>query len=520
MAHITSKNPATGEILAEIECTPSAALSSIFTNANSAQTQWAAMSTKKRSRYLYQLREIIIHRSEEIIDLISKENGKPKFEALSSDIIPVIYALTHFAKHAPSLLKDKKISLSTSGLFHRKSYLNYWPLGTVLIISPWNFPFHLPFTEIIMALAAGNAVVFKPSEVTPLIGKKIKELCDEAGLPPHLVQCVIGDGSLGAELIQHQPKKIFFTGSPQTGKKIMAAAAEHLIPVNLELGGKNAMLILPDADLDFSTSAALWGAYSNSGQICASIERIIIHDKLVHPFTAMLKEKIKALRLGASDSWENDLGPITLEKQKETYSQQIEEARTAGIEIHTGGKFSDDKRFLPPTLLSGNKTETLSVYLNESFGPIASITTYRSVAEAIQKVNNSPYGLTASIITRDLSFGEDVAKQLEVGTVMINEVVYTAGVPETPWGGLKMSGFGLSHGNIGLFEFVNTRHIHKPVSKLFVFKSPWWFPYTPHQAAMFKNLLRVYRRSFFDKIRAIPDVLWNLVHFIKKEKRL
>ena len=280
------------------------------------------------------------------------------------------------------------------------------------------------------------------------------------------------------------------------------------------------MIVLPDADLDYATSAALWGGFGNSGQVCASVERILVHESIAQNFKSLLAEKVQKLRQGSSATRANDLGAITFEKQKETYRQQIEQARAQGAEFITGGDFSDDRCYLRPTLVTGANIESLDIYNEETFGPVVAISTFRSVAEAVEKANRSKYGLLASVITRDIRLGENVAKQLEVGTVTINEVVYTAGLGETPWGGVKESGFGRTHSAEGLLEFVNVRHIHKPRSRLFVFKSPWWFPYTDHQFEMFRQAFELFRRSWFDRLRAFPHFLLSLVRFIKGEPRL
>jgi succinate-semialdehyde dehydrogenase/glutarate-semialdehyde dehydrogenase len=519
MSVIVSRNPATGAVLREIGATAPDQLPAIFERARQAQARWAALPIHKRARVLIQLRETILNHVDEVTDLISAENGKPRFEAMANELLPSVDMLTFFAKKGPKILRNHRIPMGL--MKHRASYLNYWPLGVVAVISPWNYPFMLAFGEIVMALIAGNAVIFKPSEVTPLVGLKIQELADEAGLPPNVLQTLVGDGALGAAIIQQKPAKIFFTGSVATGKKIMAAAAEHLIPVNLELGGKDAMIVLPDADLDFASSAALWGGYSNSGQICASTERLIVHESIVQPFTEKLKAKLEQLRQGPPDGAGSvDLGAITFEKQKAIYERHMQQAREKGAVFVTGGEFSADRRFLKPVLVTGPQIESLDIYNEETFGPVIAMTTFKSDAEAIEKANRSRYGLLAAVIGRDLSRAEHVARQLEVGTVTVNEVTYTGGLGETPWGGVKESGFGRSHSAQGLYEFVNVRHIHKPRSRLFVFKSLWWFPYTEHQYATFRKFFDLYRRHWLDRLRAFPLVLWEFVQFLKREKRL
>lgn len=515
---IRVRNPSTGETLAELAQTPIASLPEIFARAARVQKKWAAQRLKHRAQALIDLKETLIDQSDAIIDLIHRENGKTKVEAITMELVGALELLGYFADRAPELLRDRPIPIGNPILAHRKSVLGYWPLGTVAVISPWNFPFLLPFGEIAMALVAGNAVVFKPSEFTPLIGLKIQELCERAGLPEGLVQTVIGDGRLGQAIIDHKPAKIFFTGSVPTGKRIMEAASKHLIPVVLELGGKDPMIVLPDANLDFATSAALWGSFANAGQMCASTERLLLHEDIAEPFLKLFHEKAARLRVGPENA---DVGAITVDKQKSVYESQLQEARAAGLQITAGeGEFTHGGRFLKPTLVSGDGIESARVYREETFGPMVAVTTFKTVEEAIKKANDSPYGLLGSVITRNLSLGERVARELEVGTVTINEVAYTAGVPETPWGGLKESGFGRKHSDQGLYEYVNARHINKPRSSLLSFKSFWWYPYTPHQYDTFHSFLNLYRRSVWRKLQALPLFLWNFVQFLKNERRL
>lgn len=493
-------------------------LAGLFANAITVQKRWAEVPIRKRAAMLLDLRETLVDRIDSISELISEENGKPRFEAMVNEVFAAIELCTYFAKQGPRVLRDQPISLGL--MKHRSSSLNYWPLGVVTVITPWNYPFLLPMSELVMAVLAGNAVLFKPSEITPLIGIRIQELFEEAGFPKGLITTIIGDGAIGAKLIEEKPAKIFFTGSVATGKKIMRVASENLTPVNLELGGKDPMIVLADADLDFATSAALWGAFSNSGQICASVERAIVHQSIVEPFKKMLKEKLAKLRQGPSTAGLNDLGPITFEKQKDLYAAQILQAKVQGAEFLAGGAFSEDRRYLEPTLVTGPGIESLEIYNEETFGPVLAITSFSSIDEAVEKANQSKYGLLASIITKNLTLGKSIAKRLEAGTVTINEVVYTAGLPETPWGGVKETGFGKKHSAQGLLEFVNTRHIHTAKSMFFVFKSLWWFPYSPFQYATFRQFVELYRRSWITKIRVLPVWLWNFANFIKREPRI
>ncbi len=499
--------------MAEIPSTRPEALPEIFKKAQDAQKIWGQISLKQRARTLKNLSETLLNNLDSVIDIIHRENGKPKIEALSNDLVPSLEALKFFGSAAKKVLSPTRIPLHNIILLHRKSTIYWAPLGTVCIIAPWNFPFFLPFAEIVMALIAGNAVVFKPSEVTPQIGLKIQELIDSSHFPPGLVQTVIGDGSLGAALVEQKPAKIFFTGSPTTGSLVAQAAAKHLIPVNLELGGKEPMVILPDANLDLATSAALWSAHFNSGQVCASTERILIHEKLKDSFVSLFSSKVSKLK---SDV---ELGAITLPKQSAVYEQQLEEARASGVQAVHGGSLSQDKTQLQPTLLMGSNIEETKLYRQETFGPMTSLTTYKTIPEAVEKANDSAYGLAASIVTSNLGLGVDVANQLHTGTVVINDGPFTAGIPQTPWGGPKHSGSGRKHSAQGLFEFVYARHINVPRMSWPIIKSPWWFPYTPYQYQTFRFFTELYRKSLLSRLRALPMFLWSFVQMLKKEKR-
>ncbi len=518
-SQIEVKNPATGQTIQKISTTSVEKLPAIFQKAREVQKDWAQIPLKKRCKKLTDLRECIVTHCDDLIDLISNENGKPKIEAMVHDLIPSLDALTNFSKSARKVLSDRSIPLINPVLKTKVSKLDFWPLGIVTVISPWNYPFFLPFTEVIMALVAGNAVILKPSEVTPLCGLKIQELCEEAGFPRGLVQTVIGDGKIGAAIIDQKPAKIFFTGSVNTGKRIAKQASECLIPVNLELGGKDPMIILSDADLDFASSIALWGTFANSGQICASTERILVQESIADEFKKRIKEKVSQLKFNPTNMKDTDLGAITFKNQKTVLEKQIKDAKNKNASFLTGGKFRKNKISLEPTLIEDNGAD-LEAYIEESFGPIAVIKTFHSIDEAVELANRSKYALSASVVTSNLSLGEDIAKRLETGTVLINEVAYAPGLTETPWGGLKDSGYGKRHSDIGLLEFVNIRHINKPISRALIFKSFWWFPYSPYQYITFRKMIAIYHKSWFDKLKALPLFLWNFVQFFKKEKRL
>ncbi|NDG85289.1 MAG: aldehyde dehydrogenase family protein [Proteobacteria bacterium] len=503
MDFIKCKNPRSGAVIREIPKTPAGELPAIFQRASAAQSLWSKVPVKKRAEKMMHLRDVLARKVDEIAEVIHQENGKPVTEALVCELLPSIELLTYFAKIAPKNLKDRKIPLQNPMLRYRKSLLTYWPLGTVAVISPWNYPFFLAFGDVAVAVLAGNSVVFKPSEYTSWVGQKIQELFDEAGFPRDLVQTVYGEGDLGAALIDQKPAKVFFTGSVRTGKAIMKQASQNLTPVTLELGGKDAMIVLRDADLDYATSAALWGGYTNSGQV-----------SIAKPFADMLKSKIALL------SSETDLGVTTMDRQKQVYEEHLSEAKEKGAEFVCGGILSSDRTRMLPTLVTGAGVETLKIYNEETFGPVIAMTTFKSTPEAIEKANSNAYGLLASVITKNTGLGEEIARELHVGSVMVNEVLFSAGLPETPWGGLKDSGIGRKHSEIGLYEFVNVRHINKPRFGFLRFKSFWWFPYTDPQREFFRSWIALYQGGRMERLFNLPHFLWCLLHFLKSDRRI
>lgn len=516
MNKIIVKNPRTGEALKELTPTSPSDVPQIYASAAAAQKQWAQTSVKDRNKKLSQLKDHLIRNQERVIKTVHEENGKPRIEALMHELIPIVSVISFLLDEGEDLLSEEEIPLRI--MKHRRSIMIPEPLGTALVISPWNFPFSIPFSAVLMSIYCGNAVVFKPSEVTPLTGLLIQTLLDEVGIPKNLVQTVIGDGSIGPALIDAKPAKIFFTGSVATGKKIMSHASQYLIPVNLELGGKDPMVILSDANLDFTSSAALWGGYFNNGQACASVERIIVHESVADDFTKQLKDKLNKLRFGKQDS--EDLGPVTMPKQAQVYEKQLEQAHAKKLNFLVGGEIQTSPLTMKPTLVTGSQIENSEIYEEETFGPAIALTTFKTLDEAITKANSLPYGLCASVFSENLPLAHEVARKIEAGTVNINEVAYTHGIAEVPWGGMKDSGFGKSHSKWGLHEFVQWKHIHFPKAGIPRFKSFWWFPYSDQQFKTFQSFLNTFQTSTAARVKSALEMVWNFVRFIRTEKRL
>ena len=485
---IVSYNPATGEALGRVPVMRAEDVRLAVRQAKRAQSEgWAALSFKERGRIILKARSLVLEELEEIAALISRESGKPAVEAISMELTPTLDLMQFFARRTARLLRPERIGIGQYGLMGRSSKLIYKPLGVIGIISPWNFPWAIPLGEVVMALMAGNGVVLKPSELTPLTGLKIGEVFRRAGLPEALLQVVTGDGRTGAALVEAGVDKIMFTGSVATGRRVAEAAARRLTPVVLELGGKDPMIVLEDADIETAARGAVWGAFANSGQACASVERCYVQSSIAPKFLERVTELTRSLKQGTDEA--QDLGSMSSERQLEIVEEHVSDALSEDARVLTGGRRLPGKSgpFYEPTVLV-DVNHTMKVMREETFGPLLPVMTFESEEEAIRLANDSPFGLTASVWTRNIGRGRRIAEQLEAGTVMVNEVLYTHGIAQTPWGGVKESGLGRTHGRLGLLELVQPQHLH--VNRLSVLKDLWWFNYTPRAARLFRGLAR------------------------------
>ena len=486
-AELISRDPATGEEIGRAPQTMPEDVARAVGRARAAQRDWATTSFRARARLMMKTRKLILKEIEHIALLISRETGKPVAEAIAMEITPSLDLMQFFARHAETLLRRERIGIGLYSLLGRSSYIVNKPIGVVGIISPWNFPWATPLDEVAMALMAGNAVVLKPSELTPLTALKIKDVFARAGLADGVLQVVTGDGSTGAAVVGAGVDKIMFTGSVATGRRVAEAAANYLIPVVLELGGKDPMIVLEDAHLDNVARAAVWGAFANSGQACAAVERCYVQETIADRFTKAVVAETKRLR--QSGDKQSDLGSMTSERQLRTVERHVFEATARGAIALTGGERIPEVAgpFFPPTVLT-NITQDMEIMREETFGPVLPIMTFKTDDEAVRLANDSVYGLTASVWTDDIARGKRLAERIDAGTVMVNEVLYTHGIAQTPWGGVKQSGFGRTHGRAGLLELVNQQHIH--VNRLAMLPDLWWFNYTPNAGKLFRGLAR------------------------------
>jgi succinate-semialdehyde dehydrogenase/glutarate-semialdehyde dehydrogenase len=486
---IVSIDPSTGRENGRVPLMNAAEVTAAVKRARQAQTAWSRVSFRARAEYVLRAREVVLGQVDEIASLVSRETGKPPAEATSMEIVPGLDLMHYFARNTERMLRRQKIDIGQYGLMGRSSYIVYKPLGVVGIISPWNFPWATPLDEVVMALMAGNAVVLKPSELTPLTALKIGEVFRQARLPEGLLEIVTGDGSTGAALVDAGVDKIMFTGSVATGKRVAEAAARHLTPVVLELGGKDPMIVLEDANLANAARAAVWGGFCNAGQACASIERLYVHESIAKEFTELVVAETRKLKLGPPASDAVDLGAMTNERQLRIVEDHVQDAVARGAHIETGGHRVEntDGWFHEPTVVT-NVDHSMEIMREETFGPVLPIMTFRTDEEAVRLANDSVYGLTAAVFTSDMARGRRLAEQIDAGTVMVNEVVYTHAVAQTPWGGVKQSGYGRTHGRLGMLELVTPQHIH--VNRVPWVPDVWWFRYTAGAANLFRGFAR------------------------------
>ena len=448
--------------------------------ARGAQPAWAALSVAERQRRLRPVVQALAANVDAVAAEVTAACGKLPVEALAHDVGGALDAARAALAVAGQVLAPRP---SGHGwMLHRRTVVERVPHGVVLVISPWNFPLSIPFGQVFAAVLAGNAVLLKPSEVTPAVGDLVERLFAPAALPSGLLQVVHGAGDVGARLIELGPDKICFTGSVATGRRVMAAAAAHPIPVSLELGGVDALVVLDDADLDLASSAAAWGATFNGGQVCASVERVLVDEAVADAFRDRLVEKLAAI------DPERDLGPVLAERQLAVYEQHLADARRRGLRLHGDGARTASGR-VGPVLIEGEGVEASLAYREETFGPFVAFARFRGDADAVRLHNATDFGLTASVFGADRA--RAVARQLRVGLVSVNDVAATLhAFGDVPWGGVGRSGFGNSHGPEALLDLTRPRVLDEERVRLRI-KRPWWYPYDPHQVELMSAFTRL-----------------------------
>jgi succinate-semialdehyde dehydrogenase/glutarate-semialdehyde dehydrogenase len=481
---VRSYAPATGELIGEAPNTSAEEVRRVVARARVAQEAWGALPVEERARRVLRFRDAIVDRADEVVDLLCRECGKPRHEALLHEVMVVADLATHYAKSAPAALVPRTLSLHL--MKHRKSVIHYVPRGVVGVISPWNYPFQLPLRDVITALLAGNAAVLKPSEVTPLIALKAKEIWDGAGLPEDVFQVVTGYGPTGAALIDAGIQFLVFTGGVSTGKRVAAACGERLIPCVMELGGKAPLIACSDAEVERTARAITFGGFSNSGQICIAVERVYAHRDVHDAILDRTIQLTRELKQGDPSKGVVDVGAIIFAPQMDIADKHIADAVAKGAAVKTGGKrLSGPGQFYPPTVLAGCD-HSMTVMREEIFGPIVPFMKVSSEEEAVRLANESHLGLNAYVFSADREHGQRLAERVQAGSVLVNDVLSNGGTVEAPFGGIKQSGFGRAMGDDALREMCDQRHIS--VDRMAMGqKDPLWFPYTEQSYGWFRK---------------------------------
>ncbi len=509
---LQSFNPRTGQVLREIPVTPVAEVALAVERARKMAPEWAAIDPAGRARMMREVRHRINDRIEDIVETVSAECGKPRAEALAHDVLPVVMMLIYFEKIAAKALRPQRVGRVMGPLAGVKSHIEWRPFGVVGAITPWNYPMTNCFLAFAPALFAGNTVVIKPSEVTPACGELLRELLEP--LPPSVATVIQGGGDVGAALVDARCDKISFIGSPATGRRICEAAAKHLTPVVMELGGKDAALVLSDADVDRAAAGIAWGAFFNAGQTCCSVERAYVTDAVADEFEQKLLSKLSDVRQG------DEVGTLTFKRQFEIVERHVADAVSKGARVLAGGPEAgianeNGSLWYAPTVLD-NVTPEMDVAKEETFGPVLSVTRVRDDEEAVRRANEDGVNLTASVWTRDEKKASRIGEKLRAGTVTANLHGETAAAPWGPWGGVGESGYGRLNGELGLKEFTVPTHVAS--TPLVSLGRLWWYPYDDATQTSLRAIADILSaREMSTKMSGVREVLTHSLKAMKKK---
>jgi len=503
-------NPATGATIGFSNLHDIAELESMVSKARRAQNQWAALGVKSRVKRLKKIRKFIIENADSLSGVITADNGKTMIDSFATEVLPAALATSYYCRRAKYFLRDRHIAAGTLVLINKRSREVRVPYGIIGIISPWNYPFSIPFSEVIMALLAGNAVILKTASETQMIGLALKEVFESAELPDGLFQYLNMPGrEAGNALLEKGINKLFFTGSVAVGKTIMAKASETLTPVCLELGGNDAMIVCADADPQRAAAGAVWAGFQNAGQSCGGVERIYVHEAVYDTFMEHLKLKTEQLRVGAGNHFNSDMGVMTTEKQKRTVEEHISEATARGAKIFARSAQPTDKDLynVHPAMVLADVDHNMQIMKEETFGPVVGVMKVSSDEEALQLANDSNLGLTGSVWSRDRRRANKIAEKIKAGAVTINDHLISHGLAETAWGGFKESGIGRSHGELGFNEMTQPQMIIDDILPG-VKRDLWWHPFNEKVYKGLKGLMYLlYSGNLNKKIKGTWDLL-------------
>ncbi len=474
---IESFDPATGELVGTVEVTPADAVADVAREVARIQPGWALTPLAERLRVVGRAGDWVVAHKAELANLLTRENGKTLLESWTMEILGVIDGFRWIANHGGRYLAPERIPNPQPYLKHKRHEIHYDPLGVVGIISPWNYPFSIPGGTVAQALAAGNGVLLKPSEHTPLIANEIARAFEAGGLPRGLLRVVHGRRDTGGALCEADAvRKIFFTGSVPTGQRVLETAAKHLKQVQLELGGKDAAVVLADADLGRAVAGTMWAGFANAGQTCVSVERVYVDRRVYPEYVERLTDLTRALRPGDPKDPATQVGPMNNDMQYGKVVELLDDAIASGAQLLTGGPTEVPGlpgKFIAPVVLT-DVDHSMRIMREEIFGPVVPVMAFDTEEEGLRLANDSEFGLGASVWTRDVRRGRMLADRLQAGMVWINDHAYSHAAIQTPWGGVKHSGTGVTHSKFGLYEMTDKRLVAVDGGR---FPVPWWYPY-------------------------------------------
>ncbi len=497
-------SPLDGSPLEAVVATPAAEVAGLVEKARVAQLAWAALSLEARIEAVFKVKDRILDAGADIAKVLRAECGKPEGESWTAEVIPNADLVEHWCDKVEAALAPEEVALDPLAYPGKSGAIHAVPRGVVALITPWNFPVAIPLRTLIPALLAGNAVAFKPSEHSARAGALVAKLFDGI-LPEGVLTLLQGAGDVGSALIEAGPDLVVFTGSVPTGRRIAEAAAKKLVPVALELGGKDAAIVLADADLERTARGLVWGAFNNAGQNCASIERVYVERPLAAKLTERIVALTKALRPG------EDVGPLTTRAQLDIVRRHVEAAETAGAKVLCGGEpFGPGLGFAPTVVeIDGALERSMALMTEETFGPVLPIVVVDTADLAVERANDSKYGLTASVWTKSPEKAEPLVAKLRTGVVTLNNHGFTAAIAAAPWSGTGDTGYGVTNSRRALDELTRPKFVL--VDRSSAKSELWWMPYTPSLTATVKAMaiLRSGTRGLVEKLKALLALLSN-----------